>query len=253
MSSSQLAIKSVQKLSAGFSNLVGALATSCKIISHAVSVAPVQGLTGSASGAANTSGDIVKKLDLLSNATLIHFLKNCGEVCGSSAVRIRLGSKSHRWQVAAVNSEEEEELVLPSPRLNGSYIVSFDPLDGSSNIDAGVNVRHMMFFAIVNGLSEFLQVGTIFGIHRRLSPSASVANLGDALQPARALVASGYCMYGASSILMLAVAGAVNGFTLDMSIGEFVMTHPNVKVPQRGAYYSANEGRSDSWDDATKA
>jgi hypothetical protein len=66
--------------SAGFSNLIGALATSCKIISHAVSVAPVQGLTGSASGAANTSGDIVKKLDLLSNATLIQFLKNCGEV-----------------------------------------------------------------------------------------------------------------------------------------------------------------------------
>ena len=97
------------------------------------------------------------------------------------------------------------------------------------------------------------QVGTIFGIHRLLSPSASAANLGDALQPARALVASGYCMYGASSILMLAVNGAVNGFTLDMSIGEFVMTHPNVKVPARGAYYSANEGRSESWDEATKA
>jgi fructose-1,6-bisphosphatase I len=60
-------------------------------------------------------------------------------------------------------------------------------------------------------------------------------------------------MYGASSILMLAVNGAVNGFTLDMSIGEFVMTHPDVKVPQRGAYYSANEGRSEAWDDATRA
>jgi fructose-1,6-bisphosphatase len=60
-------------------------------------------------------------------------------------------------------------------------------------------------------------------------------------------------MYGASSILMLAVSGAVNGFTLDMSIGEFVLTHRDVKVPQRGAYYSANEGRSESWDDATKA
>jgi len=100
---------------------------------------------------------------------------------------------------------------------------------------------------------KYLQVGTIFGIHRRLSPASSVANLTDALQPARALVASGYCMYGASSILMLAVSGAVNGFTLDMSIGEFVMTHRDVKVPQRGAYYSANEGRSESWDDATKA
>jgi hypothetical protein len=70
----------------GFSNLIGALATSCKIISHAVAVAPVQGLTGSASGAANTSGDIVKKLDLLSNTTLIHFLKNCGEVHASPKV-----------------------------------------------------------------------------------------------------------------------------------------------------------------------
>jgi len=100
---------------------------------------------------------------------------------------------------------------------------------------------------------KYLQVGTIFGIHRRLSPASSVANLTDALQPARALVASGYCMYGASSILMLAVSGAVNGFTLDMSIGEFVLTHRDVKVPQRGAYYSANEGRSESWDDATKA
>ncbi len=109
------------------------------------------------------------------------------------------------------------------------------------------------FCAIVICLFHPSQVGTIFGIHRRLSPAGSAANLSDALQPARALVASGYCMYGASSILMLAVAGAVNGFTLDMSIGEFVMTHSNVKVPQRGAYYSANEGRSDSWDDATKA
>lgn len=157
-------------------------------------------------------------------------------------------------QVAAVNSEEEEDLVLPPPHLNGTYVVSFDPLDGSSNIDAGVNVHEVAFFLpFCHAFINARQVGTIFGVHRRLSSAASAANLSDALQPARALVASGYCMYGASSILMLAVNGAVNGFTLDMSIGEFVLTHHNVKVPPRGAYYSANEGRSDAWDSATTA
>jgi len=196
--------------------LLEVVARACKSISHAVNKGALGGVLGSADSE-NVQGEVQKKLDIIANEVLL---------------------EANEWggHLAGMASEEMDDMhAVPNRYPQGEYLLLFDPLDGSSNIDAGVNV------------------GTIFGIHRRLSPAASAANLGDALQPARALVASGYCMYGASSILMLAVNGAVNGFTLDMSIGEFVMTHPDVKVPQRGAYYSANEGRSEAWDDATRA
>ena len=168
----------------------------------------------------NVQGEIVKRLDILSNETLIHALSNSGQLC--------LGA-----------SEETEDVIRPAAHLSGEFVVTFDPLDGSSNIDAGVNV------------------GTIFGVYRRKSDSGAdgktPGELSDVLQPAKNLVAAGYAMYGASTILVLATkATGVNGFTLDTGIGEFIMTHPNMTIPQRGRVYSCNEGNAEYWDEPTR-
>lgn len=202
-----------------FCSLMGAIQTSCKIISRAVHRAGVDDLQG-ATEEVNVQGEIVKRLDILSNETLIHALSNSGQLC--------LGA-----------SEETEDVIRPAAHLSGEFVVTFDPLDGSSNIDAGVNV------------------GTIFGVYRRKSDSGAdgktPGELSDVLQPAKNLVAAGYAMYGASTILVLATkATGVNGFTLDTGIGEFIMTHPNMTIPQRGRVYSCNEGNAEYWDEPTR-
>lgn len=200
-----------------FTLLMVAIAGACKTISHCVNRAYMDNLFG-ATVNVNSSGEIVKKLDVLSNDTLVKFLCESGELC-----------------LAA--SEEEEELVAPAEHLTGEFVVTFDPLDGSSNIDAGVNV------------------GTIFGIYRRLSHSGqdgrTPGDVNDVLQPSRNLVAAGYAMYGASTILVLATHKGVNGFTLDVGRGEFLLTHPYMTLPERGMIYSINEGNRCNWDTPT--
>lgn len=109
-----------------------------------------------------------------------------------------------------------------SDKYKGSYAVVFDPLDGSSNIDAGVNV------------------GTIFGVYA-IKGEGSVK---DVLRPGREMVAAGYCMYGSSSNLVISTGNGVNGYTLDNGIGEFILTHPNIRIPSRGKIYSFNEGNA---------
>jgi fructose-1,6-bisphosphatase I len=109
--------------------------------------------------------------------------------------------------------------------LRGKYCVTFDPLDGSSNIDCNVSV------------------GSIFGIYKKAENSPGV--IADVLQPGTSLVASGYCMYGSSTQMVLTYGAGVNGYTLDPSIGEFVLTHPNIRIPEESkTIYSANEGNS---------
>jgi fructose-1,6-bisphosphatase I len=125
----------------------------------------------------NVQGEIVKKLDRLSNDTMIHFLRESGQICAAA-------------------SEENEDLIVPPPELAGNFTVVFDPLDGSSNIDAGVNV------------------GTIFGIYYRASAGPGVGDAGDVQQQPRKLFAAGYAMYGAATVLVLADSDGVNGFTL---------------------------------------
>ena len=143
--------------------MLGAIQTACKIISRAVHRAGVDDLRGDVHGGTveNSTGDIVKRLDVLSNDTMIHFLVSSGQLC-----------------VAA--SEETDYLIVPPPELTGEFCVTFDPLDGSSNIDAGVNV------------------GTIFGIYRRISDSGptghNAGDLNDILQPPRNLISAGYTM-----------------------------------------------------------
>lgn len=166
-------------------------------------------LTGLA-GSANTTGDDQKKLDVISNDLFIAAMKSSGK--------------------CAVLVSEEEEDVIFFPGENARYAVACDPIDGSSNLDAGVSV------------------GTIFGIHK-LAPG-SIGTKEDILKPGTELVGAGFTMYGASAQLVITMKGTgVNGFTLDNGIGEFILTHPNMVIPKKRAIYSVNEGNSLYWED----
>ncbi|CAL1705053.1 unnamed protein product [Somion occarium] len=127
-------------------------------------------------------------------------------------------------KTAVLVSEELDEAVFIDEKHRGKYCVVFDPLDGSSNIDAGVNI------------------GTIFGIYH-IRPD-SKGTLQDVLRPGSEMVAAGYTMYGSSANLVLTTGKGVNGYTLDAALGEFILTHPNIRVPPRGKIYSFNEGNS---------
>jgi fructose-1,6-bisphosphatase I len=131
-------------------------------------------------------------------------------------------------------SEEEKDLIpIPEQYPTGDYVLVFDPLDGSSNIDFNV------------------AVGTIFAIFRRRSPSGQ-GRLEDALQNGRQIVAGGYLVYGSSTMLVYTTGHGVNGFTLDPSIGEFLLSHPNVRLPQKPKYYSANQGHEKYWTEGVR-
>lgn len=137
-----------------------------------------------------------------------------------------------------VVSEEEEEAIIFDEHPNARYAVACDPIDGSSNLDAGVSV------------------GTIFGIFklpdRCVGPGNKVTK-NDLLMPGTELLAAGFTMYGASAQLVITMKGGnVNGFTLDAALGEFILTHPDMKIPKKRAIYSVNEGNSLYWEDNTK-
>jgi fructose-1,6-bisphosphatase I len=192
--------------------LLTSLQTTCKFIESNVRKASLINLIGQA-GAQNVQGEDQKKLDVLSNEIMINALRASGKV-------------------AVLVSEEDEEAIIVGERQSGNtfetergkYCVVFDPLDGSSNIDAGVNI------------------GTIFGIY--LVREGSKGSIEDVLRPGREMVAAGYCMYGSSANLVLTTGNGVNGYTLDNQIGEFILTHPNITLPKRGKIYSINEGNS---------
>lgn len=177
-----------------------------KIINVEVNKAGLGEILGVA-GNDNSSGDTVQKLDIFSNEKMIEFLQNSGECCG-------------------IASEELDDFVTMKKVLDkdANYIVVMDPLDGSSNIDVNVSV------------------GTIFGIYRRISSPTENCSLPDFLQKGTEMVAAGYVLYGTSTILVYTTGNGVNGFTLDPAIGEFCLSHSNIKMPERGNYYSVNQG-----------
>ncbi|KAI3626951.1 FBP1 [Malassezia furfur] len=190
-----------------FTLLLNSLQTTCKVIENLVRKARLNNMTGVA-GAQNVQGEDQKKLDVISNEVMVNALVASG-------------------QSAVLVSEEEEEAIIVSDRRSaetGKYCLVFDPLDGSSNIDAGVNV------------------GTIFGIYQ-VQPG-STGSVKDVLRPGREMVAAGYCMYGSSANIVLSTGTGVDGFTLDNSIGEFILTHPKIQIPPRGKIYSINEGNA---------
>jgi fructose-1,6-bisphosphatase I len=165
-------------------------------------------------GSSNTTGDDQKKLDIISNDLFIAAMKSCGKV-------------------RVLVSEEEEKAIIFDEHPNARYTVVCDPIDGSSNLDAGVSV------------------GTIFGIYKL--PEGAAGTEQDLLKPGSDLVASGFTMYGASAMLVITMKGGdVNGFTLDNALGEFILTHPKMTVPRKRAIYSVNEGNSLYWEDPVK-
>ncbi|KAJ1971142.1 Fructose-1,6-bisphosphatase [Dimargaris xerosporica] len=193
--------------------LLSAIQMGCKFVESCVRKAALIYLTGLAHQT-NVQGEDVKKLDVLANEMFINALKSSGKV-------------------AIMVSEEVDNAIFVEDELRGKYCVTFDPLDGSSNIDAGVNV------------------GTIFGIYQLRDNSK--AEIVDVLRPGNKMVAAGYCMYGSSCNLILTTGNGVNGYTLDPAIGEFILTHPSIRIPPRAKIYSVNEGNSMYWDDACKA
>jgi len=184
--------------------LLTAIQVTSKFIATNVRKARLINLVGLA-GETNIQGEEQKKLDVLSNDIMINALRASGKT-------------------AVLVSEENEEAIIIDERNKGKYCVVFDPLDGSSNIDAGVNI------------------GTIFGIYK-IKPE-SKGTIEDVLRPGSEMVAAGYTMYGSSANLVLSTGSGVNGYTLDVSLGEFILTHPDITIPARGKIYSFNEGNS---------
>lgn len=190
--------------------LLNSLQFAFKFIAHNIRRAELINLIG-ISGTSNTTGDVQKKLDVIGDEIFINAMKSSG-------------------QVKILVSEEQEDLIVFEG--NGRYAVCTDPIDGSSNIDAGVSV------------------GTIFGIYRLQADSQG--SIKDVLRKGTELVAAGYTMYGASAHLMLTTGSGVNGFTLDSQLGEFILTQPNMRIPETRAIYSMNEGNSLYWPDYVK-
>jgi fructose-1,6-bisphosphatase I len=188
------------------SRLLRDIALAAKRVNVEVNKAGLVDILGDA-GAVNVHGELVKKLDLFADNQFIAVLKR-GTSC------------------AGVASEERDDFIAFDEALSSQskYVCVMDPLDGSSNIDVNVSI------------------GTIFGIYRRVSPIGTVCTLEDFLQKGQQQVAAGYIIYGSSTMLVYATRRGVNGFTLDPSIGEFTLSHPNILSPQSGKTYSINHG-----------
>lgn len=198
------------------SNILYDLALAAKLITREVRRAGLADILGK-TGSVNVHGDQVKKLDEYADDVIFRALDHCGHLC--------------------VMASEESEGILPIPEEfpTGNYALLYDPLDGSSNIDANISV------------------GTIFSILRKVSTGSRGA-LEDCLQPGYRQVAAGYVLYGSSTMLVYTTGNGVHGFTLDPSIGEFILSHPSMTIPSPGQkIYSVNEGNYDNWSPGQKA
>lgn len=187
--------KSFPEATGELSGLLRDIGLAAKIISREVNKAGLGDILGNV-GSMNASGEDVQKLDILADKLLQSCLQNSGECCG-------------------IASEENDDFVPIATSSNANYVVVFDPLDGSSNIDVNVSI------------------GTIFAIYRRLSPATELCNVQDFLQGGTEQVAAGYVLYGSSTMLVYTTKGSdVNGFTLDPSIGEFCLSHEHICIPK---------------------
>ena len=198
-----------------FTRLLNELILAAKIISREVNKAGLVDVLGF-TGTINVQGEEVLKLDEFANRVLIHRLERAGVLC-------------------TMASEENADLIeIPPAFPVGDYVLIFDPLDGSSNIDSNVSV------------------GTIFSIYRRKSPEGKPVTLGDVLQKGANQVAAGYFVYGSSTIMVYTTGRGVHGFTLDPSVGEFLLSHPDIRIPENGKIYSVNESYWHYWDEPTQ-
>lgn len=192
-----------------FTNMLYDMALAAKIIARETTRAGLVSILGAAESE-NVHGERQQKLDLFADETIFKINDHTGRLC-------------------AMASEEHEEIIDIPPHFDtGKYILLYDPLDGSSNIDVNVSI------------------GTIFAIHRKIS-TGERGTLEDVLQPGGALVAAGYVIYGSSTMMVYSTGQGVHGFTLDPSVGEFLLSHENIRIPKTAKYYSVNQGNEKYW------
>lgn len=206
--------KSYPEATGAFSNLLYDVALAAKIIARETTRAGLVEILGLA-GKVNVQDEQQMKLDVFADQTMV-----------------RMNSFTGRL---AVMASEERESIIPIPKEyeTGRYVLVFDPLDGSSNIDVNVSI------------------GTIFGIYRRLSEGGP-GTLADCLQKGAHLVAAGYVIYGSSTVMVYTTGQGVHGFTLDPALGEFLLSHPNIRIPDKSRYYSVNQGYEQYWSTGVK-
>ncbi|MCO4100840.1 class 1 fructose-bisphosphatase [Gemmatimonas sp.] len=164
----------------------------------------------------NVQGEVQQKLDVIANEIIVKAFDHGGRLC-------------------AMASEEEPDIIqIPEGFRSGKYVLLFDPLDGSSNIDVNV------------------PVGTIFSVFRKITRGTR-GEMEDLLQPGRRQVAAGYILYGSSTMMVYTTGQGAHGFTLDPSIGEFLLSHPNIRIPERARYLSVNDAYEQDWPEPTRA
>lgn len=198
------------KATGEFSGLLHHLALAAKLVWREVTKAGLVNILGK-TDRMNISGDEVKKLDEFADETIFKAMDHAGHLC-------------------VMASEENEDLLhIPADYPHGKYVLLYDPLDGSSNIDANVTI------------------GSIFSIYQRVSATGE-GTMEDVLQPGHRQVAAGYVLYGSSMMFVYCTGHGVHGFTLDPSVGEFLLSHENIRIPRKGTIFSMNEGNYGRWE-----
>lgn len=192
-----------------FTEMLQDMALAAKLIAHETTRAGLADIIGATDGE-NVFGERQQKLDVYADDVIFRMNDHTGRVC-------------------AMASEEHEDLIdIPPTYDTGDYVLLYDPLDGSSNIDVNVSI------------------GTIFSIHRKFTKGER-GTMDDVLQEGKRLVAAGYVVYGSSTMMVYSTGGGVHGFTLDPAIGEFILSHPDIRVPDTPKYYSVNQGHEKYW------
>jgi fructose-1,6-bisphosphatase I len=201
--------------SGDFSGLMSDITLAAKMIQREVNKAGLVNILGKA-GDTNVQGEEQMKLDVFADQVMFRALDHTGHLC------------------VMASEENESVLLIPEQYPCGKYVLNYDPLDGSSNIDANVSI------------------GTIFSILRRITPGDGCGDETDCMQPGFRQVCAGYVMYGSSTMFVYTTGNGVHGFTLDPSVGEFLLSHENIRIPRRGRIYSTNEGNQHLWDEPTR-
>lgn len=192
-----------------FTSMLYDIALAAKIISRETNRAGLADIIGATEGE-NVHGERQQRLDVFADEIIFKMNDHTGRLC------------------AMVSEEHDDILDIPLHYGTGKYVLLYDPLDGSSNIDVNVSI------------------GTIFAIHRKISPGER-GTMEDVLQPGRRLAAAGYVVYGSSTMMVYSAGNGVHGFTLDMGVGEFLLSHENIRLPQKPTYYSVNHGHEKYW------
>lgn len=204
--------KKTPEATGAFTRLLNGLIVAAKLISREINKAGLADLMGY-TGRNNVHGEKLLQLDDFAKETITHRVQSSGEVC-------------------AMASDESPELIsMPRQQKAGNYVVLFDPIDSSSNLESNISI------------------GTIFSFYKRVTPGDDEGTLDDVLQPGHRQVAAGYFLYGSSTVMIFTAGNGVHCFTLDPSVGEFILSEEDIRIPETGKIYSVNEGHYRYWDE----